>query len=423
MHLRGAMPAGGLLIDRDWKLSPDAFSLSEGTVRILTRLGPALRAFQRAANDLYLASAAGHAPEWVSRLLDQGKPPNVIAAGRCETQRARLPAVIRPDLMLTEAGVSIAELDTVPGGIGLTAWLGRAYAELGPPIIGGPNGMLDGFVRAFPSSDILISPESGDYEPEMRWLAENTGRSVYRTGEITTADLKSKCWYRFFELFDLPNIAGSDQWLRSVIDAETAFSPPIKAFLEEKLWLALFWTPQLEDWWRKALRPDHFELLRQCIPQGWVFDPVKLPPHAVWPGLDVHSWEELKHFGVRARELVLKISGFSPDGWGSRGVFIGHDLSQPAWAEAIDMALARFPQNPFILQRFHRARVVNHPVWDDAAGIVMNMQARVRLCPYYFVPEGTDETVLGGVLATVCPSDKKILHGMKDAMMLPCVVS
>ena len=32
-----------------------------------------------------------------------------------------------------------------------------------------------------------------------------------------------------------------------------------------------------------------------------------------------------------------------------------------------------------------------------------------------------DEPVLGGVLATVCPSDKKILHGMRDAMMLPCI--
>ena len=49
------------------------------------------------------------------------------------------------------------------------------------------------------------------------------------------------------------------------------------------------------------------------------------------------------------------------------------------------------------------------------------MKSRVRLCPYYFVPKGTEETQLGGVLATVCPADKKILHGMKDAMMLPCI--
>jgi hypothetical protein len=27
----------------------------------------------------------------------------------------------------------------------------------------------------------------------------------------------------------------------------------------------------------------------------------------------------------------------------------------------------------------------------------------------------------GGVLATICPADKKIIHGMKDAILVPCV--
>lgn len=84
---------------------------------------------------------------------------------------------------------------------------------------------------------------------------------------------------------------------------------------------------------------------------------------------------------------------------------------------------AVLPRNPYLLQRFQRGRVVNHPAWDERSGLSTDMQARVRLCPYYFVPSGTEETRLGGVLATVCPADKKILHGMKDAMMLPCVAS
>jgi hypothetical protein len=46
------------------------------------------------------------------------------------------------------------------------------------------------------------------------------------------------------------------------------------------------------------------------------------------------------------------------------------------------------------------------------------VQSRVRLCPYYFVVG--EEARLSGALATVCPADKKILHGMRDAMMLPC---
>jgi hypothetical protein len=31
-----------------------------------------------------------------------------------------------------------------------------------------------------------------------------------------------------------------------------------------------------------------------------------------------------------------------------------------------------------------------------------------------------DTVKLGGILATVCPADKKILHGMSEAVMAPC---
>jgi hypothetical protein len=49
------------------------------------------------------------------------------------------------------------------------------------------------------------------------------------------------------------------------------------------------------------------------------------------------------------------------------------------------------------------------------------MNGRVRLCPYYFV--AGDDARLGGVLATICPQDKKIIHGMADAIMAPCRVA
>jgi hypothetical protein len=50
-------------------------------------------------------------------------------------------------------------------------------------------------------------------------------------------------------------------------------------------------------------------------------------------------------------------------------------------------------------------------------GRMVRMKGRVRLCPYYFC--GERETKLGGVLATVCPADKKLLHGMRDAILAP----
>ena len=50
------------------------------------------------------------------------------------------------------------------------------------------------------------------------------------------------------------------------------------------------------------------------------------------------------------------------------------------------------------------------------------MKGRVRLCPYYFVSGPWDKARadLGGVLATICPADKKIIHGMRDAILAPC---
>lgn len=416
-RLRAAFPAQGFFAEKEWVLSPEAFVLDAGTVALIRDLGPALRAFQRACNALYFDER--HA--WVARLIDQGKPERVVRLGRAERWRNELPAVLRPDLMLTGAGVIISELDSLPGGIGLTAWLNETYASLGQNVIGGASGMLEAFARTFPAEDILVSRESGDYVPEMQWLAEKLGRRVWRPWEVMPHELRGASIYRFFELFDLANVENAEEMLRMAESGELSFTPPLKAFLEEKLWLALFWSPALQGHWREALRPSHLALLQKCIPFGWVMDPAPLPPFAVFPKLDIQSWEEMKTFGGRQRELVLKISGFSERGWGSRGVFIGHDLSQAQWAAAIDEAVGSFPGSPFVLQEFHRARVVMHPAWVEEAQGTRRMPGRVRLCPYYMGGAEVDEPVLGGVLATVCPEDKKILHGMRDAMMLPCV--
>ncbi|MCX6837232.1 MAG: hypothetical protein NTX35_05400 [Verrucomicrobia bacterium] len=404
-HIRASFPQQGFFQDKEWVLSPEAFALDAATVELIRALGPALRAFQRACNRLYFDEAH----PWVAKLLDQGKPQRVIELGRNPRWHEDLPRVLRPDLVLTETGVSISELDSF-------------YAAMDQNVIGGAAGMIDAFAAAFPSEDILISRESGDYLPEMSWLADRLGQRVWRPWEIEPFELNGTAIYRFFELFDLANVENADVMLRMAERGEISFTPPIKAFLEEKLWLALFWSPALEDFWKSALSTPHLELLKKCIPMGWVVDPVPLPPFAVWPKLDIQSWHEMKSFGGRLRQLVLKISGFSERGWGSRGVFIGHDLSQEQWGAAIDEALASFPTNPFVLQEFHRAKVVTHPAWDEEKQTTRAMQSRVRLCPYYFATSDEDhDPALGGVLATVCPADKKILHGMRDAMMLPCV--
>ena len=194
---------------------------------------------------------------------------------------------------------------------------------------------------------------------------------------------------------------------------------PPKPFLEEKLWLALFWSPALRKHWQRLLGEDDDTFLRQYIPFGWVVDPAPLPYFAEFPELGIQDWNQMANFGKAEKQLVLKVSGFSEKAWGSRGVYIGHDLPRQDWANAIKEAIDSFPTNPFILQRFHKAKTVSHPVSANDE-TVDQMRGRVRLCPYYFV-DG-DDVKLSGIMATVAPADKKIIHGMRDAAIVPCSI-
>ena len=421
-QLRAAFPPEGLFAEKDFLLSPQPLLLDAATVQQLERLGHRLQLFQRAANELYYRSHSGKAPAWVADYLDRGKPPELLDFAHRKQFRADLPRVIRPDLLLTPDGFAITELDSVPGGIGLTGWLSQTYAAAGFDVLGGGDGMMRGTKSILgESADILISEESATYRPEMQWLTRATAGVKWNVQSAESAAPTSDSLYRFFELFDLPNLPGIQRILDTVASGAARITPPIKPWLEEKLWLALFWMRPLRDFWRRELRENHWLELQKHIPMSWVLDPTPLPHHAVIPGLEIHDWSELAAFSQKQRDLVLKVSGFSPEAWGSRGVTIGSDVSQTEWSAAIAGALADFPHHPNVLMRFAHTRLIDHPYFDPASGEVRTMRGRVRLCPYYFVADG--EARLGGALATIVPADKKIVHGMRDAILVPVALA
>jgi len=113
----------------------------------------------------------------------------------------------------------------------------------------------------------------------------------------------------------------------------------------------------------------------------------------------------------------VKISGYHETAWGARSVILGSDCSREEWQAGVEMAVADAPTNPHILQEFKKPRRAKHRVYDREQQI-REVDGRLRLCPYYFVTAG--KAVLSGALATFCPPDKKIIHGMQDAALLPC---
>src|SRR4051812_3282708 len=170
--IRAAFPSQGLFAEKDFLLSPDPFPIDDKFARELEQLGHRLAVFQRACNELYQRSVKGKQPAWIAQYLDAGKPPELIEFSRQKQFRNDVPLVIRPDLILTDSGYTIAEIDSVPGGIGLTGWLNQTYAGLGREVLGGANGMLEGFRALLPDGgDIVISEEASTYRPEMNWVA------------------------------------------------------------------------------------------------------------------------------------------------------------------------------------------------------------------------------------------------------------
>jgi hypothetical protein len=441
--IRSAFPKEGLFAEKEWLLSPDAFPIEKKFLADLEQLGHRLFVFQRACNQLYQLSIKGKQPAWVAQYLDAGKPREIIEFSRRKEIRDELPHVIRPDLILTNKGYIIAEIDSVPGGIGLTGWLNQTYSTFDSEIVGGANGMLDGFRTVLPNGgDIVISKESATYRPEMEWLAARLHQRSVAGGDDSGSvgafgsagvDAPGYSWrimpaenykpqdgravYRFFELFDLPNIPGIENTLRANAEGRITLTPPIKPYLEEKMWFALFWLQPLREFWRRELGDKYFIKLQEVIPYSWLLDPTPLPQHGVIPRLEIHDWREAAKFSQKDRDLLLKVSGFSPLGWGSRGIALGSDLPHAEWEKRIDHALATFESSPTILQKFHKGALFEHRYWDPDSGELKAMKGRVRLCPYYFVE--SDRVKLRGALATIVPADKKFLHGMSEAILVP----
>ena len=202
--LKSTFEGQDLFKDKTWLLSPQAFGLSGAELKEIKALGQACYDFYRALELLYVRSSQGKnllrnrellAP-WVAEYLNRGKPESLVTYGLDRAVRGTLPPVIRPDLLLTDAGFAMTELDSVPGGIGLTAFLNALYGRVhGSKLAGCDDGkgedMVDAFYRVLaarapnihvPYIVILVSDEAETYRPEMEWIAKelrNRGRRVH----------------------------------------------------------------------------------------------------------------------------------------------------------------------------------------------------------------------------------------------------
>jgi len=461
--LQAALAEQPLFEAKTWKLSPSAWALTPEQVTELEAIGAACLEFHEALETLYLRSASGKnllrnkvlTTLWVAEYLDRGKPAYLVTHSRDVKNRGILPAVLRPDLLLMENGFVMTELDSVPGGIGLTAFLNRLYGGTDgvgtSDVLGGGDAMVKHFYASLaalradlrnPLIALVVSDEAGTYRPEMEWLAHQlqlqgkrvfclSPDDVFPLGSTLCFDVegnpeKIDVIYRFFELFDLENIRTARFFFEAWSAGEVAITPPMRPFQEEKLAFGLFHHHLLTDFWSEALSARAHRELKRLIPPTWVLDSAPLPPGAVLEGPRVggralSEWRQLAGASQKERDLIIKISGFHETAWGARSVVLGSDCSREEWQAGIEIAMTDAPTNLHILQEYRKPRRVQHPLYaSQEPHPIQDAFGRLRLCPYYFFVDGKPR--LSGALATFCPPDKKIIHGMQDAALLPCRV-
>ena len=451
-HIQTALAAQPLFEAKTWQLSPEAWPLTAAQVAQLEAIGGACLEFHQALENLYLRSVGGKnllrnkpllAP-WVAEYLDRGKPPELVAHARDPKNRGSFPNVLRPDLLLTDEGFVMTEMDSVPGGIGLTAFLNRLYSE--EAILGADDAMIQNFYASLaglrpanpnPLIALIVSDEAATYRPEMQWLARQLqllGKRVFCMAPEAIFPLGGELFfdvegnpekidilYRFFELFDLANIRTAKFIIEAWAADEVVIAPPMRHFQEEKMAFALFHHHRLQEYWAEALGPRVTKLLGALIPNTWIMDTAPLPPGAVLDGpraggRAISDWRELAGASQKERDLIIKISGFHETAWGARSVILGSDCSREEWQQGVEHAVKLSGANLHVLQAYKKPMRVKHPVYR--AEKRTEVDGRLRLCPYYFLVGG--KARLSGGLATFCPPDKKIIHGMQDAALLPC---
>ncbi len=453
-HLYEAIPPGLFRVADEneriaWRVSPEPFALSpragcrDRAARATTSL-----AFYRALNNLYNRSARGTAPAFIAEYLDRGKPEQIVKLARQNRFKQELPGVIRPDLILTDDGFAATELDSVPGGMGFVGATTEAYCQLGIESVGGADGIPRGFAAMLrhatgvelPTVAIVVSDESADYRDEMDWLAGALRRLdvanawLRRPQEIVFTEEglfirhedgreeRLDALYRNFELFDLFNVPKQELMLYAARHNRVKMTPPPKAHLEEKLAFALFHHHALAPLWRAELGDERSNACARSFPKTWVIDPRPLPPQAVIAGLeaggapvsDFRQPDRARKERARLRRQAVGILG------AGLGFARRKDRQRPhATKSGPRRSTPRSPSfdaTPYILQDSIKAsacvkatstaKATRFALRRPRAALsVLLRHRRRRAC------------TLGGILATVAPADKRLIHGMTDAVM------
>jgi hypothetical protein len=401
-----------------FRISPTPFKLSEELRGEIIQYGYAFAAFYKATRDLLKELPKDH--KW-HQYLNHSKPDFILQASE-ESDYDH--TFIRPDLILTEAGILTAEIETSPFGIALSHFMDSAYLSAGQPTLKKPRMMEKVFMETIYRGGstaqnviFIVTDHTQKYTGQFEYLAHRMQEyglhaEVMHIDDLVQMDDGGQCLCQgrnidiAFRAFCLCE-STDDERLRALVETPTTrLCPPPKPQMEEKALMGMIHDEQLEGTLREKLG-EHYDTLQKIIPATFVMDGEKPPanfPH------QLDSWEDLVTIPRSQRKYVIKISGYDETALWAKGIHFLHRLNQQEVRDVLRQ-VAESPQT-YIIQKYEKPITVPQEYIDPETKELKKMDGRVRITPYFYTGDGSLVTAK----ATVCPPDSDKVHTRGDSV-------
>lgn len=372
-----------------FRVAPEPFWVDEVQARTLERLGPVLSDFWDATAELYAVDERAH------ELLDRGKPeimrdveaPNYI--------------FLRPDIVVTEEGLGICEIETSIFGLGLAELLNRGFSEYGFDTLA-EDRRLQAHITAStpPEGMIAFSDKTKAFEGQLKFLADTVFSASWRFWGVEHAKRANRDspTYRAHYLHEYL----TDRFIKRLYEDEEGdqIVPGLTPQFEEKAILAFLWDKRFERHYRQQLGDSDYDFLKTLVLPTWIVG----EEESFSPGLPGNFQEsvDLATLPRSKRGFVLKASGFGDSSSWSEGVSFLQDKSSATAREQLTAAQKGSCHQLQVVQEFREGAKL--PVTYEDGTYLVETRNRFRLTPYY-------STKLGELLvikATGCEGTNRI---------------
>ncbi len=380
--------------DYNFRVSPTPFRMNKKQKDEILIIGKAICDYMDCCIELYKTD------EYIKNILDRGKPDKYLK--NIEPNFLFL----RPDLILTQEGFSICEIETSPFGLGLAEVLNRTYGHAGFDPLVTENELKNYIQSQIPSvGTIAYSDKVNAFSGQMDFLADEIfsgdGKRWDSKKISRQSNLKNKEIYRAFYLSD----EYKDKDVALFLQEPHIYIPNPTPQFEEKALLAFIWDKRYSEFFKQKLGTAEFELLRKVIPKTWIVGEEQYIDECLPRG--VKDSISLSSLGKNSRKYVLKQSGFNTGSSWGEGVEFLHKMGGAKAGEKIKKALED-KNHLYIIQEFKPGKVVHMNYLDDNYEI-KNMDAKIRITPY-FSYRGKSKGKLIAIKVTGCEKSTEYIH-------------